>query len=186
MPKRITDEQILEATIQVILEKGYTAATTRHIAKQADMSEMTLFRRYESKAKLTIAAVGYWVERDRLEVAYTGDVRADLLRVAEHYYLAGQAEGTKIIPLILLEVPRHPELREVVELPLAKVSRVGAMLTRYQEEGVLREEHPVHAVAGLIGPLIIMTLLRGVPLQRELPELELEALVDGFLSGRKQ
>ena len=84
----------------------------------------------------------------------------------------------------LLEVPRHPELQEVVNLPLAKVSRIGAMLMQYQAEGVLREEHPIHAVAGLLGPLIIMTLLRGLPLPQEVPEVDLEAVVDAYLHGR--
>ena len=52
MPKIVKDEDIYSAVIQVITEKGYVGATTRQMAEAADVSEVTLFRKYGSRYDL--------------------------------------------------------------------------------------------------------------------------------------
>ena len=47
-----TREKLLEATLELISEKGYTGATTREIASRAGVSELTLFRRFGKKESL--------------------------------------------------------------------------------------------------------------------------------------
>ena len=47
-----TREKLLEATLELISEKGYTGATTREIASRAGVSELTLFRRFGKKENL--------------------------------------------------------------------------------------------------------------------------------------
>jgi len=186
MPKRITEDQILEATIEVLLERGYASATTRHIAQRADMSEVTLFRRFGNKAKLTIAAVTHAVEKESYSPEYTGDVEHDLLQVLTFFQRQKHSRQTSLMPLILTEVPRFPELQEALEAPFARISGVGQLLVRYQQEGVLKEEHPLHAVAALTGPLIILKLLGDANPHRDIPDLELKSFIQAFLSGHRK
>ena len=48
----ISDEHILEAAVRIIAAHGYAGATTKQIASAAEISEVTLFRRFGSKKKL--------------------------------------------------------------------------------------------------------------------------------------
>ena len=48
MPKVIKDEKIYGAVMQVVSERGYASATTKQMAELAEVSEVTLFRKYES------------------------------------------------------------------------------------------------------------------------------------------
>jgi AcrR family transcriptional regulator len=52
MPKVIVDMQIFQAAMAIIAERGYAGATTRQIAEAAGVSEVTLFRKYGTKAEL--------------------------------------------------------------------------------------------------------------------------------------
>lgn len=47
-----TEDKILNAAIVLFSQKGYTAVTTKEIAKKAGVSEMTLFRHFENKHNL--------------------------------------------------------------------------------------------------------------------------------------
>ena len=52
MTRANTKQQLLEATLKLISEKGYLGATTREIAQEAGVTELTLFRHFGSKEKL--------------------------------------------------------------------------------------------------------------------------------------
>jgi AcrR family transcriptional regulator len=47
-----TREKLLKATMELVSEKGYLGATTREIARQAGVTELTLFRHFGSKERL--------------------------------------------------------------------------------------------------------------------------------------
>lgn len=47
-----TREKLLEATLELVSEKGYLGATTREIAALAGVSELTLFRKFGKKENL--------------------------------------------------------------------------------------------------------------------------------------
>jgi AcrR family transcriptional regulator len=47
-----TQQKLLDATLELISEKGYLGATTREIAQEAGVTELTLFRHFGSKEKL--------------------------------------------------------------------------------------------------------------------------------------
>lgn len=52
MKKTNTKQQLLEATLELISEKGYLGATTREISHKAGVTELTLFRHFGSKERL--------------------------------------------------------------------------------------------------------------------------------------
>lgn len=185
MPKIVEDEKVFNATMQMVVERGYAGATTRQIADAAAISEVTLFRKYGSKAELVKQALAALTEKVDLETAahYTGDVTADLLRVVQAYQAAAEKYG-QFFYLMLSEVPRYPELVEMLDVPFTMMSHVGELLARYQAEGVLQEEHPMHGVAGLLGPLISVNVIRAASPTAPLPPLDLSAHVAGYLHGR--
>lgn len=184
MAQVIPDEQILEAALSTIAEKGYAGATTRAIATTAGINEVTIFRRFGSKKQLLMAAVEQ--EAENLVAAgieYSGDLEADLARVVRFYHELMQSRG-HVLLMLLSEVPRQPELMEIMETPFAIVRKITAILARYQEEGALVQEPPTSAFASLVGPLFLSGIVRFGE-----PELELEAFdpvahVRRYLQGR--
>jgi len=50
-------EQIIQASLTVFIEKGYSATTTAELAKAAGVSEVTLFRHFSSKQEIFQAGV---------------------------------------------------------------------------------------------------------------------------------
>lgn len=83
--RTISDEQILDAARAVFLEEGYGAPTAR-IARQAGVSEATIFKRFETKQALFLAALriphppAWYRQMDAL--AGKGDVRENLTIIA--------------------------------------------------------------------------------------------------------
>lgn len=187
MPKIIAEEDIYQAVMESIIERGYSGATTKQIAQAAGISEVTLFRKYGSKAELVKQAIINEAEKIDFPSAaqYTGDVSADLLRVVELYQGSTQQHGP-FFYTVLLEVPRHPDLTDLLESPFSLVQNVAQLVARYQGEGTLQDEHPLHAVAALLGPLMITNMIRQTGPSLPFPPLDLEVLVRNFLDGRRQ
>lgn len=50
-------KQILESALNIFIEKGYNGSTTMDIAKEAGISEVTLFRYFESKKQIFLDAI---------------------------------------------------------------------------------------------------------------------------------
>ncbi|MDA0243336.1 MAG: helix-turn-helix domain containing protein [Chloroflexi bacterium] len=155
MGTTIADEVILHAALEVIAEKGYAGATTRAIAERAEINEVTLFRRFGSKKKLLLMAVAHKAEQfEAAGIVYTGDLMADLVRVVAFYRdLLG--EHDRFIFMLVSELPRQPDLMEVVQIPLQMLHRMTLLLGRYQQEGKLVEEPPLQAFLALLGPLML-------------------------------
>lgn len=185
MPKIIDDEQVYLAALQTIMERGYAGATTKQIAEAAQMSEVTLFRKYGSKAELVRQAMTSMAEQLNFEeeTRYTGDIKADLLRVVKMYQSAAAEKG-QYIYTIILEIQRYSELTAAISTPMEMFTHIGQLLARYQDEGVLRREHPMHALAGLLGPLIATNMMRNVAKDIPLPPPDLGNHVAAFLNGR--
>ena len=186
MPKIVTDEEIFEAVIEVVTERGYAGATTKQMAEVAQVGEVTLFRKYGTKLELVKQAIVAFAAEMHFEEAsrYTGELEADLLRVVQAYQDASTTYG-QFFPIILSELPRYPELAELLDTPLSMVGGIAQLLSRYQAEGQLREEHPLHAVAGLLGPLLITAMIRGAMPEGPMPLPDLSVHVARFLDGRR-
>ncbi|MCG8351742.1 MAG: TetR/AcrR family transcriptional regulator, partial [Chloroflexales bacterium] len=119
MTHTIADSQILDAALDVIAQKGYAGATTRQIAAAAGINEVTLFRRFGSKHKLLAAVIEQEAEHvTTLGIDYTGDLEADLGRVARFYRDLMHKRG-RMIAMLITEIPRQPELIELLQTPLA-------------------------------------------------------------------
>lgn len=48
----------------------------------------------------------------------------------------------------------------------------GDVFIQYQDEGVLRQEHPLHSVAGLLGPLLAINLIHNAKQDMVIPKLD--------------
>ena len=184
MPKIIENSKIFHAIIQVVSERGYSGATTKQMADAADISEMTLFRKYGNKAELVKQAIAYIIEETDFSSSahYSGDVHADLLRVVHAYRDTAVKNGLFIFSLFA-DLARHPELINSMREPFNIFQSIGALIARYQTEGVLKIEPPLHSVAKLLAPLVYISTVRNSKLDDTLPDLDLSEHVTSFLKG---
>jgi AcrR family transcriptional regulator len=184
MPKIVVDSQIYLAVIQVVSERGYSSATTKQMADAADVSEMTLFRKYGNKAELVKQAIAFIIEETDFSSAayYTGDVHADLLRVVKSYQDTAVKNGLFIFALFA-DLMRHPELINSMKEPFSIFQSIGDLIARYQSEGVLKTEYPLHSVAKLLAPLVYISTIRNSKLIDTLPDLDLSGHVTSYLEG---
>ena len=74
-------EAMLEAALKIFAEAGMRGATTRRIAEEAGVNEVTLFRHFRSKGELIQAALAHFSSRavSRPLPAVPVDPRAELL-----------------------------------------------------------------------------------------------------------
>ena len=144
-----------------------------------------MFRKYGSKIHLVKKSIASIIDQIDFEGAanYSGDLQADLLRVVEAYRDSAVKHG-QFFAILLSEMPRYPEMMEMTDTPFTIFKRIGGLLARYQNEGVLRQEHPFHAVAALLGPLIHVAMMRSAMQDSALPQLDLSNHVAGYLEGR--
>ncbi|MDJ0755967.1 MAG: helix-turn-helix domain-containing protein [Ardenticatenaceae bacterium] len=185
MPKQISDDQVFQAVIRLLIERGYDGATTKELARAAEMSEVSLFRKYGSKSQLVIEALSHHGEILTLsKVGFTGDIEADLLLITSLYHDAAERHG-ELFATMLSEMPRHAELKGALQRPLMMIQTIEGIIERYQELGTLREEPTMHVVAALLGPIMNLTLISKAMPEKHFPPLDLKAYVTHFLEGRR-
>lgn len=83
-----TQLKIMDATMTLIIEKGYTGATTKEIAQLAGVNECTIFRRFEGKKEIVTAAMELPKWNPGLsesDFTYHGDLEEDLISFSETY-----------------------------------------------------------------------------------------------------
>lgn len=183
MPRQIDEPHLFDAVTDLFVSEGYTGMTTKVIAARAGVNEVTLFRRYGGKADLVCAALRARLERVPLgSLVAADDLEADLVRVVEAYWETYRQVGA-VIPLLLVEATRHPELRPALEVAWTNIHAVARIVAHHQARGRLRQESPFLAVLALVGPMFVVGLARQA--WPELPlQTDAEAHVRGFLQGR--
>jgi len=182
VPRRIDTAALFEVVVQLYAERGYVGTTTVDIAAAAGIGEVTLYRRWTSKAGLIAAAL-----TDRLaatpfaDLTETGDVRADLRAIVDAFDATRRAYGG-VVTTLLTEAPRYPDLAPALGALVPNLENVGRILAFHQAEGHLIAENPRQQLALLLAPLIAAGLWQraGGPLEFG---VDPAGLVDGFLNG---
>jgi AcrR family transcriptional regulator len=101
----ITDQQIIEAAREVFLEFGFSAPSSE-IARRAEVSEGTIFKRFRTKEDLFIAAVGLpdgemWFEKAEALIGQ-GDLRQNLIELSLEIFSAAR----EVMPRIFMVISR--------------------------------------------------------------------------------
>jgi AcrR family transcriptional regulator len=185
MPKVIDETKIYSAAINILMSLGYDGATTKEIADIAEVNEVTLFRKYGSKAGLFEKAIEHQLSDTPLnKIVYTGELEADLLAIVEAYVETNEMYGD-IIPIILIELPRNPDLQESINTPWKNIQSIIKTIQKYQKQGLLKNEPPLTTLSALMGPIMINQMFRHSGLSLPVPAMDPQAHVDAFLNGRK-
>ncbi|HYC33040.1 MAG TPA: helix-turn-helix domain-containing protein [Gemmatimonadales bacterium] len=103
-------DQLLDAAVRVYAEVGYRGATTRRIASEAGVNEITLFRHFGSKDTLIREAIGRSPQGDTIGLPEVpGDSLAELFEFARAH-LADLRERRALIRTCMGEFEEHPDV----------------------------------------------------------------------------
>lgn len=137
-----TQLKIIEATMTLIIEKGYSGATTKNIAALAGVNECTIFRRFSEKKEIVLAALEMpkWNPGLKKEdFTYSGVLRDDLISFATVY-------TTKVTPrMVKVSIGlRAAELEDValsgiMQVPMVFKSAMIEYFTMMRKKGLIRD-----------------------------------------------
>jgi AcrR family transcriptional regulator len=160
-------EQILEAATRVFAEKGFRRATTREVAREAGVSEGTIYNYFEDKDALLLAILDVLNETERRAEDFEEGLATGFDDFVEEYLRRRMTliwQNREIFRVVLSEMLVNAELRErylrqVVE-PTMKIG-VENFQSRI-EQGVARATDApltMRAVAGSVLGLLVLGLL---------------------------
>ena len=112
-----TRDRILQATITLIKERGFKGATTRAIAQEAGVNEVTIFRHFHNKTGLVQAAFEKVTYVPSLSKAIREKVEWDLqkdLLMFSMMYQQVLNENRDLIMIGLKEGNAFPELEQLI------------------------------------------------------------------------
>lgn len=152
---------ILEATLELLAEVGYSALTVEGVAGRAGVGKATIYRRWPSKGPLVVEAFG---QLPAFEDVDTGDLSQDLKAMLKAYIHAFHSTAlSAILPSLAGERLHDSELAKVFE-PVSMGRR--APLLRALERAVARGEIPEQtdlelAADMVVGPIAVTLFFKG-------------------------
>ncbi|MFS3127914.1 TetR/AcrR family transcriptional regulator [Nocardioides sp. Bht2] len=169
------EQEILTATLQVLVDVGYDRLTMDAVAQAAKASKATLYRRWESKATLVIDALLAQKGVEHFEPADTGSLRGDLLAMFCGFGGITDERPIALLAGVLTAIHRDQELgsqfRERFIGP--KIAASHIIYERAQARGELHDDIDLD----LLAPALAGIVLHRVYLLGDRPTPDLVAAV---------
>jgi AcrR family transcriptional regulator len=174
-------EKILHAAARVYAESGYRGATTRRIAREAGVNEITLFRHFGTKDVLLHEAIeSAGTEEPAAALPESPQrPRQELMEWARAHLAALRAQGALIRTCL-----GERNIARSGSAPAAATHRLARYLDRLRTRGLARDDFdPGTAAALLTGALFADALGRTImpDMYRNDPEEALREYLDLFL-----
>lgn len=173
-------DAILDATIEILHETGYSRLTVEGVAARARVGKTTVYRWWSTRAGLVVEALDRYL--DLPAPLPSGDCRADVRalvqRIADTFARPPLGE---VLPALAVDLGRDPEAAEQFRRMLAPRRAANvAVLGHAADHGELPADIDPHALLDILaGAILYRSLLRAAPT----PAL-IGQLVDLVLDGR--
>jgi AcrR family transcriptional regulator len=180
-----TRQRLLDAAARTFARHGLAGSTTRAIAEEAGVNEVTLFRHFHTKDRLLEAVVGQAFANETTPapasaLEFTDDLRADLLEHGRHYEKLLK-HNLPLVRTLLGEIQhRHRDQeKQVFHGIFGPVkAAIRARLVAAQDAGELGRDIRADILADLFGSMIFTGVLR-----RAAPDIKLEYPASTYLES---
>ena len=158
--------ELIEAALELFVEKGFAATRAEEVAKRAGVSKGTLFLYFSSKEELFKAVVrenlsGQFTEWNAMFDCFPGTT-PEMLKFCMHSWWEriGSTKASGITKLMMSEAGNFPELAEFYK---AEVIRPGnlliqRMIQRGVDRGEFRPMDAKKAVYAVMAPMLFLAL----------------------------
>lgn len=193
-----TEQRILDAALKVFASEGYTGATTRRIAEEANVAEVTLFRKFQSKENLLKEvliknrASFSTLDESLFQVRENdSDLRADLYILGKKIsdIMRDKKRGGKYHMFMLMlfeEGRRRPEVAEILlSVFQVNIGRLSDYFEMQIKNGKIRNINPRSAALAFVSYFAHISLLTGIFGDSFLGDIdeEIERFIDIFTRG---
>ncbi len=196
-----TEQKILDAATRVFASEGYAGATTRRIAQEANVTEVTLFRKFQSKENMLkevlIRNRGNAISTlDSLfRIEKDADLKTGLHTLGQNIakVMKDKMRDKKDLMLVFMlieEGRRRPEVARILSSTLSSVFQMNiTRLSEYFEMQIknkkMRNVNPRSAALAFVSYFAYTYMLRGVLGDDILgdDEGEFEGFIDIFTEG---
>lgn len=172
-------QAILDATLALLGEVGFSALTVEGVANRAGVGKATIYRRWASKLPLVAEAFG---QLPAFEDVDTGNLAGDLKAMLRQYQeLFTRTPLASVLPSLAGERAQNPALGQLLD-PIMRGRRqpLRAAIDRAIERGEVPPDIDRQLAADLVvGPIAVRLFLGGTTLQPEM----VDPMVDLALAG---
>lgn len=129
-------KEILEAAVKVFKENGYEKATTKKIARAAEVSEGTLYYYFENKRDILITLFKILIENITSHLIHVTDRKEDISKMLSKgmAQLYGQINTLPILTLFIHEAKLDPEVNKIFAEMMGSVREYATNLFRELEK----------------------------------------------------
>ncbi len=192
-----TEQRILDAALKVFASEGYTGATTRRIAEEANVAEVTLFRKFQSKENLLKEVLiknraSFSTQDEALfQIREDADLQTDLCILGKNIsdIMRDKKRGGKYHMFMLMlfeEGRRRPEVAEILlSVFQANIGRLSEYFEMQIKNGKMRDINPRSAALAFVSYFAHISLLTGIFGDSFLGDIdeEIERFIDIFTRG---
>ncbi len=191
-----TEQRILEAALRIFASEGYTGATTRRIAEEANVAEVTLFRKFQSKENLLREVLltnrtSFSVLDNLFQPEKDVNIETDLRTLGKNLskVMKDKKEDSKhrmLMFMLFEEGRRRPEVAEILSSVFQmNITRLSEYFELQIKNGKMRNINPRSASITFISYFVYNSLVRGVFGDSFLGENdeEIERFIDIFTKG---
>ena len=160
-----TDERIIQATFKILQKEGFTKATTKKIAAEAGVNEVTVFRNFQNKNNLVEITKNYYLQEfiNKLEEIFNFQEDEEIeeyLKISFYGILSLSDEDFSIIRVAMEEVRGIPEkkllISDITDVILNKLEEFFKIKI---EKGIIREVNPKSLAIMCFGMLFQSVIL---------------------------
>jgi AcrR family transcriptional regulator len=185
-----TRQSLLVAAAKVFSRDGFQAATTREIAREANVNEVTLFRHFRTRTELLRATLEGGLAAELAAIEKHGSWKRDLRSGISSYvreYNALLEKKEALSRALIAEARLLPEcVREMIlELINPLKQQLVARLAEAQEAGVVRKDVNLACAVDILRDALHSGMLARTGWGRRCYSLEdyLDTLIDTFVRG---
>ncbi len=183
-PASSARQRLLEGAARVFARDGIAGSTTREIAREAGVNEVTLFRHFQSKDGLIAAVIrenfgAAAIQAHQVPPVLSSDLRTDLTKYAVGYDELLK-ENLPLIRTMIGEIHHHADHERQVFKAIFRPLRESlvARLQAASTDGQLIPTGDPEILADLFLGMIFTGVLR-----RNLPHLKLEYTAETYLEA---
>ncbi|HEC98257.1 MAG TPA: TetR/AcrR family transcriptional regulator [Nitrospirae bacterium] len=186
MEKSGTKERLLESTLKLISGKGYLGATTREIAREAGVTELTLFRHFGSKERLFEEVLNRYTFLPRLRQLLPeleGLASEEALRTVGIRFFETLKERKSLVRIMLSEMNIYPEKIRMVHEKFIDdlIQTLADYFGTLQPRGKLgRSSHKTVARA-FLGMVFSYFQAEEIVKERDVTKREMENIIGEFV-----
>lgn len=159
------EDEILDATVELLIEAGYDRLTMDAVAKKARASKATLYRRWDNKASLVVEALIRAKQSPHIGDHDTGTLRGDLLSTFCGHGGINET-ATQVMGSVITALSTDPEFAEQFreKFIAPKIAVTQAIYERAVKRGEISTDIDLEMIGpALAGILLHRTFILGVP-----------------------